>query len=262
VSWPEIPEADARGATHLLYGEIRETLGVEHVPLLYRTLAASDAALGVLWPSLRPLLEADAAERFGEEAREAARRYALAAGIPRIELLDEVAEETRAVLRAYNTANPRNLLFALAARRMVGSVRGRAPDGAPAQPGLGPPPAGDDPELVLDDIRRAHGGGGIPGVYRALARRPADLAALWRTVRPHLRSVEMRAAQQRLREGGAQALEVLEHPPPLDGPSRPSLAALLDWFVEAIPAVIVEIELLKLTVSAPTRPNSRAKEAV
>jgi hypothetical protein len=115
VATPELPDGDAppisaisleRGE-HELFPEIREVYGMEHVPHLYRALAAQ----GVLeepWRAIGPSL---AGARGIAMLREAAERAA-ARLTPEAYFADE---PSRPLLEQLRRALPRNLVFAVAA---------------------------------------------------------------------------------------------------------------------------------------------------
>lgn len=249
LTWTEVAEREAQGTTASLYADVRRTLGVEHVPTLYRVLAAREDALATLWPPLRPLLASPAADGLAVEAREAGRSLARELGAGPVELEPGVAAAVRAALEAFNTANPRNFLFATAARRALGDVGetdGVAWELAPGSDAAAEAPA----ELagLMDEIRLAHGSVAVPGIYRTLARWPEALPRLWGALRPLVGSDRMAAAGASLHAAADRAMAAWDEPLPAVPPDR-ELAATLDWFVSAAPAVILEIEFLKDAIS-------------
>jgi hypothetical protein len=98
---PPTPVPELR-EEHPLYTEIRAVYGTEHVPSLYKALAA-DGVLEEAWAGIGPF--------FGTPA--AASRAATSRAFPEYAFF--AAEEARSVLAQFRVALPRNLVFAAAA---------------------------------------------------------------------------------------------------------------------------------------------------
>ena len=103
---PTVPEA--RGE-HPLYDAVRELYGTEHVPTLYRSLAAR-GLLDEAWPAVSSLLTGDDGAASVARLAEAGEREAVA--------FDGAAcfdvERTRPILDQFRIALPRNLVVAVA----------------------------------------------------------------------------------------------------------------------------------------------------
>jgi hypothetical protein len=106
---PPTPVPELR-EEHPLYAEIRAVYGTEHVPSLYKALAA-DAALEEAWAGIGPFFVSPAGVRLVAALEEAAEREARA--FPEYAFF--AAEEARSVLAQFRVALPRNLVFAAAA---------------------------------------------------------------------------------------------------------------------------------------------------
>ncbi len=191
---PAITEAEATGAIAEIYADIRTTLGVPVVNLIWRYLATMPGALPWTWSTVRPLYAS------GEVARAAAHlRQSLVlppqpewpvAALDAAGLTAGARVGIRQVLTSYDRSNSMNLI-ALAALRA--KVRGEG-DAAPlpaADPGMeivGELPAlvpiGEMPaasaQLVLmlnaigDPDQRV-----LASMYRHLSHWPAFLALVW-----------------------------------------------------------------------------------
>jgi hypothetical protein len=106
---PETPVPEHR-EEHPLYEDIRGVYGTEHVPSMYKALAARDL-LSEPWAAIRPFLRGPEGEalvaRVESEADREARAFPEAAFF--------ACESARPVLAQFRVALPRNLVFATAA---------------------------------------------------------------------------------------------------------------------------------------------------
>ncbi|MGH3022401.1 MAG: hypothetical protein ACRDNI_01985 [Gaiellaceae bacterium] len=93
-----------------LYSEIRKVYGTEHVPSLYKALAAH-GVLAESWAGIGPFFGTPEGARLVEAVAAAAEREAGA--FPEYAFF--AAEEARPVLAQFRIALPRNLVFATAA---------------------------------------------------------------------------------------------------------------------------------------------------
>lgn len=94
---------------HRLFDEIRAVYGTEHVPSMYRALAAREQ-LDEPWAAIGPFLDGDAGRRLVDSVETAAAEEAVR--FPEVAFF--AAERTRPVLDQFRQALPRNLIFALA----------------------------------------------------------------------------------------------------------------------------------------------------
>lgn len=132
--FPAIAEAAATGETAALFADIRATVGVRVVNLVWRHLATLDGALPWAWAAVKPLylegLPDQAAQRFRETMI-----------VPKLaSLAGDAPASVDAVLASYDHSNTINL-FALGA--LVAWLR----DEAGGEP---PPPQG--PRLKAPDV--------------------------------------------------------------------------------------------------------------
>jgi hypothetical protein len=106
---PPTPVPEQRDE-HLLYAEIREVYDTEHVPSLYKALAA-DGVLEESWAGIGPFFATPEGTGLVEAVTAAAEREAGA--FPEYAFF--AAEKARPVLAQFRVALPRNLVFATAA---------------------------------------------------------------------------------------------------------------------------------------------------
>jgi hypothetical protein len=137
--FPGVEEATATGAIAELFADIRATIGVRVVNLVWRHLATLDEALPWAWAAVKPLY-------LGGYADEAARRFRETMVLPRLgSLVGDDPPSVDAVLASYDHSNTINQ-FALGA--LVAWLRNdKAGEGAP-QPG----PRLVSPDVTLPDL--------------------------------------------------------------------------------------------------------------
>jgi hypothetical protein len=132
--FPAIAEASATGETADLFADIRATVGVRVVNLVWRHLATLDGALPWAWAAMKPLY-------LDGLPDQAARRFRETMAVPKLaSLAGDVPASVDAVLASYDHSNTINL-FALGA--LVAWLRDEA--------GGGPPPP-HGPRLGAPDV--------------------------------------------------------------------------------------------------------------
>ena len=111
----EITEADATGLVRELYGDIRETMDIGMVNLIYRRMATIDGLLEWVWGALRPLLGSDDIEEglllLSTGAAQASPRSTCKFGRHQMGLEDQDLPNLKHVLDDYNRGNGLNLLL-------------------------------------------------------------------------------------------------------------------------------------------------------
>ncbi|WP_421998849.1 hypothetical protein [Reyranella sp.] len=140
--FPAITEAAATGETAALFADIRATVGVRVVNLVWRHLATFDGALPWAWAAVKPLYLRGMADR-------AALRFRGAMIVPKVASLagDEPAS-VEAVLASYDHSNTINL-FALGA--LAAWLRDEAAlDGRPEEGERLPAPDVELPRLASE----------------------------------------------------------------------------------------------------------------
>ncbi|CAB4960413.1 unannotated protein [freshwater metagenome] len=242
-----VTESAASSSTARAYDLIRSELGSGFVPSIYQVLAACppalDAAVEVLPRVVAVARDADFPARVC--ALVATELAAVDGGELRgTRALDDASRD---VILGYRSANPLNLLLALA---LLGT-------GVPEWPGVmtavsvsAPAPTDANPSLE-DEITLAHGGVLLPGLWRDLLS-ISSASDPWSEVRafaadgsmPSVRAQVRALAEQVLHEGHlATADGILGRPLPLEVPH-------LTWFPTGIATMIVEAEVL--VSSSPT----------
>jgi hypothetical protein len=187
----EVSEADAAGAVKAIYDDIKATLRVPVVPLVFRVLATEPDYLAMAWRALKP----NAQTAFFEDSSDHLRTFlvksaAAWAGAPR----PPDGSGALPVLKVFQYLDPKLLLAVAALRSATSGSQPKLtelPRDAKRQmvPGV-PPAAGSvemvDPEqasaqvqAVFDDIRIVLHASVIGDEFRALAFWPEYLESAW-----------------------------------------------------------------------------------
>ncbi|MEM9683698.1 MAG: hypothetical protein AAF942_10575 [Pseudomonadota bacterium] len=265
---PAIAEADATGEIADLYADIRKTLGVPLVNLIWRNLAVTPGALGWAWSSVRPLYGTG---RLQAEAR-ALRDMLVVPDLPSLPVealrsagVDETGERTiQTILESYHRSNPLNLV---ALSTLLAALRGDpVPDGKPA-PSLTPEPPIDgtlpallalaemeeDTAALVVGVNRLGTRGDdhiLVSMPRHLAHWPGYLGLYWALVAPLDADGQLDASVDAVLDdgkarGGVLAAEAgIADGPPAD--AAVALEATLDDFCRnAISRMIPVVALLR-----------------
>jgi hypothetical protein len=197
MTLPELREAEAPPEIAALYDEMRRTMRLPLVNLIYRHLATMPGVLPFVWSLVRPAMVSGVLD---------AAHARVLAGTPPLALAPLEAGAfgrdrcaALAVVRSYNRGNGLNLVALSAVRHALEDpgaipVRPAPPAGAVADPVARVPPipklADLSPEKAetVRGLAALHGGGAgvIPTLYLHLAHWPALLDALADRLRPAL----------------------------------------------------------------------------
>jgi hypothetical protein len=261
--FPELAERDATGSTAEIYAEIRRLGGVPMVALIFRHFATLPGALEWMWEALGPAWRRGEIQERAWSVARAAPLVPLAR-IPRDVLaatgVDAAAEGAiRAVLSAYNRANPVNLLTIQCVLRLAD---GHAADAAAARREWSPPPPGtalppmthpsEMPPQVLAvlDLVAAPGAPGEPRVvqslYRHLVEWPAFLALAVTLLRQRFDDGSIDRSVGSLRDAmGGAAVEVVASVAAPPAP-HPGIRPACERFAGAvIPQMVVAGRLME-----------------
>lgn len=199
-----IAEHDASDEIDDLYHDIRQTLRVTGVNLIFRTWAGYTNALPVMWKALRPAVTSRTFEQAADQLRE--RTVELASSMTRLDVPSRVAlgpsqaYQIEQALLLYHYINPKLLLLTSALRLALegqmpfdGSVR---PDGDENSIPRGQPPGMYPMEMVTDEpdddrintvfgeITTHYALASINSDYRTFALWPDYLAMVWQQLKP------------------------------------------------------------------------------
>jgi hypothetical protein len=238
-SIPAIPEEDASGDIATLYADLRATLGVPFVNLIWRHLATIPGGLAWAWTLVKPLYVS------GQLDSRAAETSALVR-LPSLAPLPDFVWDGAAILRAdrqvivrlidsYNHANGVNFLALLVA---VSALREGLP--MPVETArVVPKPTGHRAEAdalpALPEFGRLGPSDAIASLYRHLAHWPAFLSIAYVALEPLHRSGELARAQESvIAFGRRQSVELAgfvdRDLPALTPKSRSAVLSALDEF--------------------------------
>lgn len=256
----QVPEAAAQGRIREIYDDFRSCLGAPTVNLIYRHMATEPGCLEWAWATLRPMFVSDAipaaarsllaSEAVPRPEQPVARDALRAAGVEA-----EAEAAAKAVLDAYNHANPMNLI-ALAVLRLAlhddTGGRGDAPAAAAARvaPVLPPMvnPASADPATAALLRRLALQGNGqddvvVPSAYLHLIPWPALLRLIAETTQTLIDRQDVDAASRAVAARAAALAAGLRRPatglPPPTGAAAECIVRLNAFFPKALSRMIV-----------------------
>lgn len=271
---PSISEADATGEIAALYADIRQTLGVPLVNLIWRNLATIPGALDWAWTTLKPVYEdgsiqAEArALRIGQSLPEVAVLSPSALSDAGLSVADLTTIET--ILDSYERSNPLNLVAIGALLVLLQGKFDDAPATTPADRVAEPPVAGGLPSLLsLDEmvtetaeLARAVNALGARGRTHIMVSMPRHLAHwpayldLYRSVIAPLdddgrlaASIDAVIADGRSR-GALLASRLANRPEPQGEARAATIATLEDFYENAIARMIPVVGLLKKAMSS------------
>ena len=216
---PAVREEDATGEVASLYSDLRTTLRLPFVNLIWRHLATIPGGLAWTWAVLKPIYQSAELERSAAALRSGLRPPDVAA-LPNFvwESVSVTACDRSAIaslIADYNRANSVNLQALLAARmilansditsgpRRAGSPRADAPAAKPRDtPPLPSLAEMSSPLLALvrawDELGRLGPSDALASLYRHLGHWPGFLALGYAAILPHHRSGALQAEQRRL----------------------------------------------------------------
>lgn len=257
----ELAERDASGEKAQIYAEIRRLGGVPMVALIFRHLATLPGAIEWMWAAVGPVWRQGLLQ---EEAWQIARRAPIEPlpPIPREALavlgVDAAGiAEAHIVLKAYNRANPENLLTVLCLLQLLaGGTAAQALAARDWQPPTAPAPlvpmgdvAAMPPQIVqlLDLVATAGDAGGprvVQSLYRHFFHRPQFLALAVTLIVARLRdgSIE-HAAKATQTEMAAAAARLIRHMSAPPAP-HPLMRAPLERFGGGVIAQMIVVGAL------------------
>jgi hypothetical protein len=256
--FPEVPERDAHGATAVLYADIRRTLQVPMVNLIYRHMAAIPECLPWAWGILREHYASAAMAAGIQSVVGSAQAQRSPWGPSLVCASDRERDDVREIAQYYNAGNAANLIALLALRlagaRGIPQAGGTAPEIVLAETTPAPRPIRRietlEPALAAHIRRTAaaqdtQGLGIIPSMYLHLAGAPSVTSCVLSGVDSALANGTLEHDARRVRAAGLQAAAALaprltQRGDACPDPSLGRLFAALDTFTEhTIPEMLV-----------------------
>lgn len=264
-----VPEHEATGETARIYHEIRQTLRVSGVNLVFRTWAGMGRLLPVAWEGVRANAETrafeDAADQLRMEAAHAADALGRVSAAGEARLGESQVFQLRAALDLYRYVTPKLLLLTAAVRmaledgRADGSVTGSEliARGVPTRMYPMEMVAEEPDEKRIreqfDDIKKTLGLSRINSVYRTLALWPDYLEPAWDGLKPITGLDEYEAAADRLRDRSRELVGTLPYPIALSreavenaGEDAGNLLETAEKFEKLVPGVVLNAALFAL----------------
>ena len=269
---PEIPERDAPADIAAIYHDMRRTMRLPLVNLVYRHLATLPGLLPWVWGAVRPAILSGVLDAAVERVTTSAEIVPLdpidAATLEQAGLsADEITSIAR-VVAAYNRGNSLNLVALSAVRQALDGPLA----GAPGRAGPEPPQFSqralppirrieelDQPLAArIGEIAALHGGGEagvIPSLYLHLANWPPFLALVADRVLPPLQDGTVGRARDELvllaRTEAQQLAPALSTSTPVPGEHEDHLRRVLSTFAAG---VIPEMACIGLGLARALRP--------
>ena len=274
----EVSEKAATGRVSEIYEDIKQTLRTTQVNFLFRSLAVHESYFAAAWEALRPNASIVYFERCADSLR-MRMTPPMPEDVPDFEeeleeecdYSEEQIKEINQILDIYNYINPKNLILVDALRGTLGGVKigGITPgfdedlESLPmgAFPGMASPElvqprdAGGEVGALFDRIQKETGFGGVPSVWRALAKYPEMMTRAWDLVHEEMQKKGFDITVSLSQGAAGAAAQEFPHPVEL---GREKVLALgcnddeinliqkkLDHFIHLIPQTNVSILLMK-----------------
>ena len=267
---PSIAEADATGDIAELYTDIRQSLGMPFVNLVWRNLASVPGGLKWAWATMKPLYQQGAVYVEARQLRDS-QTLPPVPTVPRAVLravgVDAAAEiSIRAAIDGYDRGNPLNIVTFSA---LMSRLRGEKPtapppdavDAGPEHPVVGDTPSMlnfDQMDPVTADMVRAVNLLGARGrarevqvsLPRNLAHWPGFLSLYWTILAPlhddgRLADCIDAVLEDGRKRGGRMAAALGATPEPAAETRRDVLESLEDLVPNAMGRMIPVVSLLK-----------------
>jgi hypothetical protein len=213
---PMVSEAQAQGRTREIYAEIREALGLAHVNLLFQAYGGYPEFLDVFWRTFKPIIASGQFFEVGERLRAYAytdmHNYFevpdLCLEMTGLKFSEGAREELTEVTDMFLYTDPLMLLITVTLIQALEGPVGAAVEAKRAEhPVFTRRPVMVDEEAapniikqIYEDMKRTIDMPVVNSDFRALARWPDFLRALWNTLKPMLDSPVYQQALNGLRE--------------------------------------------------------------
>jgi hypothetical protein len=221
-----VSENEAKGETARIFAELKDTLGIPHVSMVFRVLASLPRFFPLFWKSAKPMLETgeffSSADQIREDAHNRMQtRFSvpdLRAKLTEMDFTARAQEEVKDVVELYEYVNP-VLLLNMAAlmegleQPAAPARHGTLPAQHPSHPGrpilvderLAPEPT----RKLYDDIKQTMGTPYLNTSYITFGRWPDFLREYWKSLKPTIGTPDYEEQRKALREFALSAAREL-----------------------------------------------------
>ena len=272
---PSIAEADATGEIAKLYADIRQSLGMPFVNLVWRNLASVPGGLKWAWTTMKPLYQQGAVYVEARQLRDS-QTLPTVSTLPRAVLravgVDAGAElSIAAAIDGYDRGNPLNIVTFSALMSRLRGEKPTAPPPAPVDAGPEAPVAGETPRMLNFDQMDPVAAGMVRAVNllgargralevqvslpRNLAHWPGFLSLYWTVLAPlhddgRLATCIDAVLDDGRERGGRMAGALRDTPDPPEDTRRGVLESLENLVPNAMGRMIPVVSLLKRMMPA------------
>ncbi|HWG49460.1 MAG TPA: halocarboxylic acid dehydrogenase DehI family protein [Candidatus Acidoferrales bacterium] len=212
-----VSESEAKGETAKIFADLKDTLGIPHVSMVFRVLASLPRFFPLFWKSAKPMLHTGEFFTSADQIRaDAHNRMQMNFSVPdlrakltEMDFTPRAQEEVKDVVELYEYVNP-VLLLNMAAlmeglEQPVAPPRhGTLPAQHPSHPGrpilvderLAPEPT----RRLYDDIKQTMGTPYLNTSYITFGRWPDFLREYWKSLKPTIGTPTYEDQRKALRE--------------------------------------------------------------
>ncbi|HVH89062.1 MAG TPA: halocarboxylic acid dehydrogenase DehI family protein [Terriglobales bacterium] len=272
---PLVHEADASGRTLDIYQEIKSSLGIPHVNVIFQAYGAYPAFLDLMWKSLRPAVETrdffQRSERLRGEAYTRTHNYFsipdLCASIRQVQFSAGAQHELTDIVELFHYNNPLLLLIAAVqlqafedgpASHRTGDIGAEHPVFAQKPIKITEESASAAIRKIYEDIKRTLGVNVVNTDYQAFARFPDFLNLYWAALKPAVLSPLYGENRHALRESAVSLASDLPNAPQLTvehmleaGLSSEEISAAIhitEEFLDLLSGLVLNIAFAKIAL--------------
>lgn len=268
-----IREQDAQPAVRALYDDIRQSLGLAHVNVIYQVYAYYPTFLEAHWRAMKPVVSTrlffELAQRISADAYTRMHNYFeipdLCARTADLRFSSGAQQELAEVIELFQYSNPLLLLLVSAQMQSFDGPTGN-PD-APRDPAIhpvfvnkpcfveeesAPPPT----RKIFEEMKRIYGMPVINSDFRALARWPDFLRTYWETLKPVNASPLFQQSAYALRENALNLARELPGPfevtvaqlteSGMTDDQMASLVRITELFVGGLSSLVLNMAIAKI----------------
>ncbi|HWC17769.1 MAG TPA: halocarboxylic acid dehydrogenase DehI family protein [Terriglobales bacterium] len=286
---PLVREAEASGRTLEIYKEIKASLGVPQVNVIFQALGAYPAFLDLMWQSMQPAMGTQeffrSAERLRGEAYTRTHNYFsipdLCDSIRQVHFSTGAQHELTEVVELFHYNNSLLLLIAAVllqafedgpAQRRTAEVDAEHPVFTHAPITISEESAPPPIRRIYDDIKRTLGVSVINTDYQAFARFPDFLTMYWNALKPAISSPLYGENRHALRESAMSLATDLPNAPQLTvehmqdaGLSTEEITAAIhitEEFLELLSGLVMNVAFARIALEGGNKKSTQAGKQI